>query len=207
VLQAITDHNLLPMAPEVRGQRNLGYTFFEHSILSKHSLDNARHYFDMVVAGSTWGQDVLRQHGLEHTAAIFQGVDQTIFNMYENHKTLFADHFVVFSGGKFEFRKGQDLVMRAFRVLHERHKDVLLVNAWFNPWEFSLRAMAASLHQLRLPGTGHCAAINNLLTANGIDVRQVITLPAKPNIAMARIYKNTDCGLFPNRCEGEPTWP
>jgi len=27
-------------------------------------------------------------------------------------------------------------------------------------------------------------------------------LPPRANIAMARIYKNTDCGLFPNRCEG-----
>ena len=203
VLQAITDHNLLPMAPEVRGQHNLGYTFFEHSILSKHSLDNARRYFDVVVAGSTWCQDVLRQHGLEHTTAILQGVDQTIFNTYENHKTFFADHFVVFSGGKFEFRKGQDLVIRAFRVLHERHKDVLLVNAWFNHWEFSRRTMAASPYiNFVYQGGDHCAAINNLLTANGIDVRQVITLSAKPNIAMARIYKNSDCGLFPNRCEG-----
>jgi hypothetical protein len=30
----------------------------------------------------------------------------------------------------------------------------------------------------------------------------VITLPPKPNYQMAAIYKNTDLGLFPNRCEG-----
>jgi glycosyltransferase involved in cell wall biosynthesis len=203
VLQAITDHHLLPMAPEVRGKRNLGYTFFEHSILSKHSLDNARHHFDMVIAGSTWCQDILRQHGVAPTHTIFQGVDQTIFNMYENQKTFFADHFVVFSGGKLEFRKGQDLVIRAFRVLQERHKDVLLVNAWFDHWAFSWRTMAASPYiDFVYQGHDHCAAINNLLTANGIDVRRVITLPAKPNMALARIYKNSDCGLFPNRCEG-----
>jgi glycosyltransferase involved in cell wall biosynthesis len=44
--------------------------------------------------------------------------------------------------------------------------------------------------------------MNKLLVANGIDISRVITLPPKANIAMARIYKNTDCGLFPNRCEG-----
>jgi glycosyltransferase involved in cell wall biosynthesis len=38
--------------------------------------------------------------------------------------------------------------------------------------------------------------------AHGVDITRVITLPPKANIAMARIYKNTDCGLFPNRCEG-----
>jgi hypothetical protein len=129
VLQAVTDHTLSPMLPEVRGRRNIGYTFFEHSTLSRQSLDNARDYFDVVVAGSTWCQDILRQHGVPHTATIFQGVEPSLFNMYENHKTFFADHFVVFSGGKLAFRKGQDLVIRAFHVLQERHKkDVLLVN-------------------------------------------------------------------------------
>ena len=44
--------------------------------------------------------------------------------------------------------------------------------------------------------------MNKLLVSNGIDLSSVITLPPKANIAMARIYKNTDCGLFPNRCEG-----
>ncbi len=41
---------------------------------------------------------------------------------------------MVFSGGKFELRKGQDVVIRAYRVLQDRHPDVMLVNAWFNPW-------------------------------------------------------------------------
>ena len=41
---------------------------------------------------------------------------------------------MVFSGGKFELRKGQDVVIRAYRVLEDRHPDVMLVNAWFNPW-------------------------------------------------------------------------
>jgi glycosyltransferase involved in cell wall biosynthesis len=51
-------------------------------------------------------------------------------------------------------------------------------------------------------GEDYCTAMNQLLVANGIDISRVITLPPKANIAMARIYKNTDCGLFPNRCEG-----
>ena len=203
VLQGIPGHELLPMAPEVRGKRNIGYTFFEQSILPDSSVDNARQHFDMVVAGSTWCQEILRDHGLRQTATVCQGVDPAIFNMYENQKAFFEDRFVVFSGGKLELRKGQDLVIRAFRVLQERHDDVLLVNAWFNYWEDSIRTMASSPHiEFVYPGGDHCAAVNRLLAANGIDLDKVVTLPAKPQIAMARIYKNTDCGLFPNRCEG-----
>ena len=203
VLQAITGAELLPMAPDIRGKRNAGYAFIENSNLPQASLDNARAHFDLVVAGSTWCQEVLRAHGMEQTAVVFQGVDQAIFNMYENRKAFFGERFVVFSGGKFELRKGQDIVMRAFRVLQERHDDVLLVNAWFNHWEGSIRSMAASPHiDFDYQGGDHCAAINRLLSENGINLRNVVTLPAKPQIAMAQIYKNSDCGLFPNRCEG-----
>lgn len=203
VFQAITGPELLPMAPEIRGTRNVGYAFIEHSMLPEASLDNARRHFDLVVAGSRWCEEVLRAHGLEQTATVLQGVDPTIFNMYENRKSFFEDRFVVFSGGKFEFRKGQDIVIRAFRVLQERHDDVVLVNAWFNHWEGSFRTMAASPHiEFVYHGGDHRAAINRLLSANGINLEKVVTLPAKSQAAMARIYKNTDCGLFPNRCEG-----
>ena len=203
VLQAVTGLDLLPMAPDIHGRRNVGYTFFESSIVPAASLENARRHFDVVAAGSSWCEQILRQHGIERTAAIFQGVDAAIFNACENRKTFFEDSFVVFSGGKFEFRKGQDLVIRAFQVLQERHADVVLVNAWFNHWEASLRSMAASPHiDFAYQGGEHCAAINRLLSANGVDLAGVVTLAAKPQIAMARIYKNSDCGLFPNRCEG-----
>ena len=203
VLQAITGSDLMPMAPGLRGRRNVGYTFIENSILPAASLENARRHFDVVAAGSTWCKEVLLEHGLQRTTAIFQGVDPAIFNMAENRKAFFDDRFVVFSGGKLEFRKGQDIVIRAFKVLHERHSDVLLVNAWFNHWQSSWQSMTASPHiRFDYQGSDHCAATNHLLAANGIDLEKVLTLPAKPQLAMARIYKNTDCGLFPNRCEG-----
>jgi len=202
-LQAITGPDLLPMAPEITGSRNVGYAFIEHSMLPEASLDNARRHFDLVVAGSSWCGDVLRAHGLDRIEVVVQGVDPAIFNMYENHKSVLEDRFVVFSGGKFEFRKGQDIVIRSFRVLQERHDDVVLVNAWFNHWEDSIRTMAASPHiDFAYQGGEHCAAMNRLLGENGIDLERVVTLPAKSQIAMARIYKNSDCALFPNRCEG-----
>jgi glycosyltransferase involved in cell wall biosynthesis len=203
VLQALTDHRLIPMAPGVRGTRTVGYTFFERSLLAAHHIEQARQFFDVIVAGSTWCRDVLTQHGVENTCTILQGVDETIFNPYANHKHYLEDHFVIFSGGKFELRKGQDLVIRAFQIFHARHKDALLVNSWFNHWSFSMQTMAASPYiNYQFGADDYCTAMNKLLVANGIDISRVITLPPKANIAMARIYKNTDCGLFPNRCEG-----
>ncbi len=118
-------------------------------------------------------------------------------------KAFFRDKFVVFSGGKFEFRKGQDIVLRAFKVLRERHKDVLLLNAWYNPWAASMDTMAQSdLIVYRRTGGSYVANINQILVENGLDPETVITLPQVKNRGMARIYQNTDIGIFPNRCEG-----
>ncbi len=203
VIQAIMGHNLLPMEDRVKGKPNIGYTFFEHSFLSPRSIEDARRIFDIVVAGSSWCENVLKQHGLQNTGCIVQGVDRAIFNACENQKTLFENKFVIFSGGKLEFRKGQDLVIRAFKVMQDRHDDVLLVNSWFNPWPSSLQTMSASPYiQYKCESDNYFRNIENLFLTNGVDPKNVVTLPPKPNVAMAGIYKNTDCGLFPNRCEG-----
>ncbi len=203
VLQAVPDHRLLPFLPDLRGKRNVGYTFFEVDSLQPAWIENARRHFDVVAGGSTWCAEILSRHGLPGSPAVVQGVDRSVFNPHENAKTCFGERFVVFSGGKLELRKGQDLVIRAFAALQQRHDDVLLVNAWFNPWEWSRATMAASPHiRFVYEGASHAAAIDGLLAANGVDPENVLTLPPKPNAAMARIYKNTDCGVFPNRCEG-----
>lgn len=203
VIQAITNHQLMPLEPKIKGRYNVGYTFFEVTSLPKECRDNVREHFDVVVAGSSWCENILRQHGIERTTTICQGVDHTVFNPCENEKGFFADKFVVFSGGKLELRKGQDLVIRAFKVLQDKHDDVLLINSWFNQWGFSMKTMAASPYiNFNTDAQDYFTAIDKILLDNGVDPKKVLTLPPKPNISMARVYKNTDCGIFPNRCEG-----
>lgn len=203
VLQCITGNTLQPMMPNLRGTKNVGYTFFEDNILSGSSLENGRRYFDCIVTGSTWCEEILRSYGLEDVRTIIQGIDPTIFNPLYPDKEYFRDKFVVFSGGKFELRKGQDIVIKAFKVLQDRYKDVLLVNSWFNFWPGSFNTMRASPHiKFSATSRDYAGMINHLLHENGIDINRVITLPIYPNVMMARIYKNTDIGIFPNRCEG-----
>jgi glycosyltransferase involved in cell wall biosynthesis len=118
-------------------------------------------------------------------------------------KEYLQDKFVLFSGGKFELRKGQDLVIRAFKVLHDRYPDVLLVTSWYNHWPASMQTMSMSPHIRFSPQSGEYRTVmNNVLVENGVDPEQVIILPPYPNVMMPRIYRNTDVGVFPNRCEG-----
>ena len=46
------------------------------------------------------------------------------------------------------------------------------------------------------------ALIKNVLAMNHIPEDRVVILPSGANVTMPKIYKNSDLGLFPNRCEG-----
>lgn len=203
VLQAVTDQTLRPWFINLKGIFKAGYTFFEMNVLQPESIRNGLDNFNVIVTGSKWCEEALRNHGLKSVTTIIQGVDPQLFNPAHNEKEFFKDRFVVFSGGKFEFRKGQDIVIRAYKVLQDRHADVMLVNAWYNPWPFSMKTMETSPYiDCRISDSDYLTAVNGILHANGIDLDRVISTLPRPNAQMARLYKNTDIGLFPNRCEG-----
>lgn len=203
VLQAITSQEMLPVEPDIKGKFNAGYSFFEENILLPEYINNAKEHFDIVIAGCKWCEEVLRSYNLENVSTVIQGIDPQIFNPCDNEKKYLKDKFVIFSGGKFELRKGQDLVIKAFKVLQDKYKDVILVNSWFNMWQNSLKTMAASPYiNFSIKSNEYTSMINHVLSDNGINLGNVITLLPAPNSSMAHIYKNTDIGLFPNRCEG-----
>src|SRR4029453_2749174 len=113
VLQGVPGPDLAPMRPRLRGRRNVGYTFFENTTFAPASIENARKHYDVLAAGSSWCSEILSQHGLSAVRTVVQGVDPTIFHAVPGGREFFRDRFVVFSGGTFELRKGQDLVIAA----------------------------------------------------------------------------------------------
>ena len=64
---------------------------------------------------------------------------------------LLPGRFVVFSGGKLELRKGQDIVVAAFRAFVERHPDAVLVNAWHNAWPKLAKSIQVGASARRAP--------------------------------------------------------
>lgn len=159
-------------------QPRIGVVFFEEP-LSPAGVERARRY-DTIVAGSTWNADVLKGHGLGNVVTLIQGVDRSLFHPAPC-RNLYPGRFLIFSGGKAEPRKGQDLVVAAFRVFAQRHPEAMLVTAWHSPWP-----------QLRF---GMDIDLSGLLD-------RVIDIGAAPNSAMAPIYRECHVGLFPSRAEG-----
>jgi glycosyltransferase involved in cell wall biosynthesis len=203
LLMTITDKSMRPKMPNLRGSRTVGYTFFEENLLPRDSIETARSNYDHVAAGSKWCEESLRQQGLTEVSTVVQGVDPTVFHPAPAERRYFHDKFVIFSGGKLELRKGQDVVVKAYKILQDKYPDVMLITSWFNAWRFSLETIRSSPHvRFTATATDHPTMMKQFLAENGIDIRRTINLPPQPNVTMARIYKQTDVGLFPNRCEG-----
>jgi glycosyltransferase involved in cell wall biosynthesis len=164
---------------EGRHDGGIGVIFFELP-LSPAAIERAKR-FDVIVTGSTWNEQVLRGHGLTNVVRpIFQGVDRSLFHPAPK-RGLFPGKFLIFSGGKAEPRKAQDLVVKAFRAFASRHDDAMLVTAWSSPWPQLSAGMDLNL--------------------DGFHDR-VIRIGAVPNSRMAPIYRECDVALFPNRAEG-----
>ncbi len=205
LIQAVQGENLLPIRLNLWSSvRNVGYLFAENQERIRDFAANGRRYFEHIVAGSSWLERVLRDAGLHNVSTAIQGVDTDVFHPME--RTRWRDSFVVFSGGKFEYRKGQDIVIRAVAILMEKHADVMLLPLWHNPWTPTMESMWASGHIKRPPSTyyGCCAdIIHATLAANGIPLERVIPVaqPVPHGPAVAELMANCDVGCFPNRAE------
>lgn len=200
-LHGIRTVALDPFDPKEWDRINIGYCFFEDTITVLEHTRQAAGQWDFIVAGSSWCEQHLKIGGVRNTTTILQGVDSNIF--YPGPKRDSGAHFVVFSGGKFELRKGQDLVIAAMKSFMGRHDDVLLSCAWHNQWPFSLATMELSEAINYCHKEGDCMELlAETLSNNGIPLERVILHPLLDNHQMRQVYHNSDVGLFPNRGEG-----
>jgi glycosyltransferase involved in cell wall biosynthesis len=192
----------LPVAHNVTlmGTPTIGVTFFELG-LSPAGVQNAR-AFACVVVGSSWNALVLQAYGVENVRTVHQGIDPTYFHPGQK-LNFFGDRFLIFSGGKAEYRKAQDIVLSAFKVFADRHPEATLVTSWYNPWPDSIRSLDRS--QLLTPVPLNSARQINVAEwadANGISGDRIIDLGLVPNHKMPSILREMDVAIFPNRAEG-----
>ena len=198
VLHALTDQNFKSLY-KVRGTKNFGYAFFENE-LNENSVKNSKNY-NLILGGSRWNMEKMREKGIKNSDYLIQGIDPKIFNYIDEETN--ENRFVIFSGGKFELRKGQDLVLRALKIIQQKYTDIILVNAWYNFWPQIMSQMEISKYiQYGRFGNNWEEIMLNLYRINNMDVNRIITLPLIKNELMRDVYAKTDLGLFPNRCEG-----
>lgn len=160
--------------------------------------------FGGVFSVSKWNADALAQHGFA-APTLHLGVDTGLFKPAARSDRFGRGKFVVFSAGKAELRKGQDIVLAAFKDFAESHPDAVLVTAWHNLWPGTARSLEYSPH-----GAGSPSLVNNENRLNirkwasdfGLKMGQFIDIGMVSNRALAGFLSGVDVAVFPNRCEG-----
>ena len=178
-LQAI--ENTIP-ASKYKGSKNVGYMFYEDKSIAKDIVEGLKSY-DVITTGSEWNSEVVRNHGFDNVVTIHQGVDCEIFKPMDS--VFFKDKFVIFSGGKLEHRKGQDIVAYCVGKMQKKYDDVYLLASWTNLFDDE------NIHK------------NNINSMKGYllsDKTMLIDMSLQKDVV--RHIAETSIGLFPNRSEG-----
>jgi len=183
------------------GSPSIGVAFLEQATLSPQGRQRADRYA-RIITGSHWNEQVLRRAGVAAVTTVLQGVDTALYHPAPR-TGLFPGRFVIFSGGKLEYRKGQDLVLAAFRAFRQRHPEALLVAAWQSHWTPFIDN-AAGLRDIVPPRRDRDGIpdVPGWAVANGIPADAIIAIPHIPNLIMPYVVREADVALFANRCEG-----
>ena len=205
VLQAAQGVNMLPVYPHLKGCSNgsVAYSFVEDNVLLRKYAGNVDRYWDTVVTGSTWAMEEMKDAvrlGDYRIRMAIQGVDTSVFRPHSLEKPD-PEWFTIFSGGKWEMRKSQDVVIRAVKVLMERHADVRLVANWWNPWVHSAETMMESKLIQTCYKNGDMIDPVNCAIENGIIIDRIKGLGKITHEELCSQINKCDVALFPNRAE------
>jgi glycosyltransferase involved in cell wall biosynthesis len=187
-------------ATNASGKRNIGRIVFEDTFLDAAS-QSAQEY-DLFTCISEWNAELLREDTDKPVVTIHEGVDTRRFHPGPRTHLFGRGRFLIYSGGKVEFRKGQDQVLLAFRAFHARHPDSVLVVAWQSPWQLVGTGFKGRLEAPLHRAESGALDIPRWCAENGVDPGAVIDLGLVPNTEMPAILREMDCALVASRCEG-----
>ena len=186
------------------GSETHGLVFLENPLITPKGL-GIYNAFDTLTAGSTWARDVLRERGVPGAEMCIQGIDPALFHPAPRRGYL-RDRFVIFSGGKLEFRKGQDIVIEALKRFRARHPETLLVCLWSNPMlgGYFVKLLNRSPYFPDLLDHVGDAGVDwaGLIGSAGLPSQAVRVFETVENWILPQIMREADVALFPNRCEG-----
>lgn len=194
--------SLHPMSERVFGSPDIGCVAFEDTRFAAPELARARR-FAHLIAISDWNAQHLRALGFDNVVLARQGIAPDLFHPRPK-RGLFKDRFVLFSGGKLEYRKGQDIVLAVFRRFLARHPEALLLAAWQSPHAEDAKPFALAGHAQGLPEKNGQGGLHlaKWAAANGVPADNFLDLGYAPNSEMPAVLAECDAALFPNRCEG-----
>lgn len=160
----------------------IAYPFFELDTFNEYEIKSLS-VTDSVCVSSNWAKNILKNHLDKECHVVPLGVNRNIF--HENYTKTQSDKFIFLNIGKWEVRKGHDILYDIFNKAFPIEKDVELwllasehTNNYSSPEELSKWKNIYSGDRIRL--------------FSGVDTHQDI----------AKIIAECDCGIYPSRAEG-----
>jgi len=222
VLAPVTNHNWgyppehedLCEAARKAGKPVVGYGFHEFRGMGADNIHRLVANYDALACGSSWMKDwvdvaLADIKATLPTSVVFQGVDRNIFKPKDIPRPDFMnDRYVVALTGKLEFRKGQDVVIEAFRRFLKSVPSAIITMAIDNPWLASMNSMAQSkwlkLEDVMLINHGGAVFIQGI-HPSVIPFENQSMWRMGSNAEMADFYNCADLTVFANRCEAGQT--
>jgi glycosyltransferase involved in cell wall biosynthesis len=167
------------MAQFVGKGKHIGFPIFELDTFNDLELHHLRSVDELFVC-SEWAKDVIQSNKIDVPVQVVPlGVDTSIFKPVEStqqEKTIF------FNCGKWEVRKGHDILHKAFKKVVESHENVELWMMCENPFNSPQEE-----HQWK----------------SLYDHPKIRIIPrVKTQEEVYNIMRKVDCGVFPSRGEG-----
>jgi glycosyltransferase involved in cell wall biosynthesis len=181
------------------GARNIGRCIFEAT--NPPPMREALGKYDALLVASQWNADLLEHATGRRPKIVFEGVDTSIFCPGSKSGFMDPDKFYVFSGGKIEFRKGQDLVLLAFGKFAQTRDDCVLVTAWQSIWPHLSAGFKGRLAHAVERGKDGMLDIHKWACQNGIAPQSIVDVGLVPNPLMASVLREMDVSLQPSRAE------
>eukprot|EP01094_Clydonella_sp_ATCC50884_P027782 TRINITY_DN8127_c0_g1_i1.p1 TRINITY_DN8127_c0_g1~~TRINITY_DN8127_c0_g1_i1.p1 ORF type:complete len:686 (+),score=232.88 TRINITY_DN8127_c0_g1_i1:80-2059(+) len=170
--------------------KNMLFTVFESPLMSREQFRRMMRY-DTIFTASDYNADNIRAYGFPNVIKVRQGTAVSLFPERDPAVAQADNIFSIFSGGKFEYRKGQDLVVAAVKKFAERNPDVQvrLYAAWVNHWPRTARSMQCSKITEGFPVLGDSEAGGISYPLTMLDEKEAEAARAaleKPAVSAAR---------------------
>jgi hypothetical protein len=169
------------MALRVGKGTNIGFPIFEldeFNAVENHHL----HCLDRIFVCSEWAKNVIRSEMNADVRVVPLGVDSKIFNWNNTFNFVRTEKCIFFNCGKWEVRKGHDVLIEAFNRAFSANDKVELWMMCDNPFY----SPEEQKEWESLYNQSNCKIIHRVNT----------------QIELADVMAKTTCGVFPSRAEG-----
>lgn len=161
--------------------RYFGFPIFELDDFNPIRMKNLECCDELIVC-SPWARDVISSRTGRRSHVVPLGVDRTIFK--DNGLNGKEDKLVFLNVGKWEIRKGHDVILKAFKEAFKEDEKVVLAMMCTNPFPVA-------------------KASSDLFESQYKEDPRVVLIPRAPTQQhLADIMRSADVGVFPSRAEG-----